>query len=124
MGLLDRIKTMFGSGDAAPPSVDSPPKARKPAGSLGDIERALQEQVARSSQGEFSADSIPSDAPLFDEAYIESVSSVELVSFIEETYGVRIEEVALVGDLASVDALAKHIFAQCQTGHEAKAADQ
>ena len=51
------------------------------------------------------------------------VSSVGLLSFIEENYGVSIREVALVGSLVSVHALAEHILSECQAASQSEAQD-
>lgn len=127
MGLLDRIKSKLGAGEtgteAAAASERSIETPRKSVASAQVIEEELRLQVANHSQGEFSIDDIPTDAALFDEAFIDSISSVKFLSFIEQNYGVKIKEVALVGNLASIEALAEHILAKCPAPGETEPAE-
>jgi acyl carrier protein len=132
LGLLDRIKTMLGTDedsakdsaeDSAEDNAHDNSEAATPASKPGpvssasaaDIAQVLLEHVANGSQGEFSPEDIPSDAGLFDEAFIDSISSIKFLDFISDRYGVDIDEVELVGRLGSVDALVQHILAARQT---------
>ena len=124
MGLIDRIKSMLGSSEVSSgtnePQTERVVVSAKPLVPSREIELVLLEQIANSSQGEFGVDDIPIDAALFDEAYIDSINSVEFLVFIEECYGVSINEMELLRNLVSVKKLAEYIFAERK---EAPAAD-
>ncbi len=49
---------------------------------------------------------IDPQANLFDERYLDSLGATELLAFIEEQYGVRLEADRLLSDLSSLQALA------------------
>jgi acyl carrier protein len=63
------------------------------------------------SEGKLSLDGIDPDRHLFDHGYVDSLSAVMLLAHIEESYGVPIEDVELVENLTSLNALAARIDA-------------
>ena len=48
-------------------------------------------------------------ASLIDHGYLDSLSAASFLAQIEEEYGIEITEVDLVGRLASLEALARHL---------------
>ena len=58
---------------------------------------------------------------LYDAGYVDSQSSVALLAFIEEEWGLVISEVDLVGRLSSLDALARHLRNDGQVGEANRA---
>ena len=129
MSLVDRIKSMWAGvgstpeveldtvvaeptsphGPATTPSTaDELDPATLNAKAIGDV---LRLHIAEQSDGVHTLETIDADAHLFDQGYLDSLSSVSLVTLVEERYRVSIEEVELVGRLSSVDALAEHIAA-------------
>jgi acyl carrier protein len=65
--------------------------------------------VSRISRDHVPPESIDRHAHLLDSGYIDSLSSTELLADIERKYGVRIQEIDIVGKLSTLDALAKEI---------------
>ncbi len=116
---VDRIKSGFvGAGRASRPETEAveprdPATRRDPVAqrSVTEIGVVLRGHIALQSDGVHTLDTIEGDGHLFDEGYLDSLSSVSLVALIEDRYGVQVEEVELVGRLSTVDALAEHIDA-------------
>ena len=63
---------------------------------MTEIGRVLRSHIAEQSDGVHTLETIKGDGHLFDEGYLDSLSSVSLVALIEDRYGVRVEEVELV----------------------------
>jgi acyl carrier protein len=70
----------------------------------------LRQHVAESSGSRLTAEEIREDAQLFDRGYLDSFSYVEFLAFIEQTYGVRIDDSQLAGNLNTIAAMAAHIL--------------
>jgi len=102
MGLFDRIKRAL-EDDRVP---EATPGDRTPA---GEFVVPLCAFIAEHSDGQLRVDEIDPDEHLYDAGYVDSQSSVALLAFIEERWGVAISEVDLVGRLSSVAALARHL---------------
>jgi acyl carrier protein len=100
MGIFDRIKRAFEDDDA----VDAWSDDESPA---SEISARLCKFLAEHSDGQLATNDIDPDEHLYDAGYVDSQSSVALLAFIEERWGVEISEVDLVGRLASVSALAR-----------------
>jgi acyl carrier protein len=95
----------------SPPPADTtaaPAPAAPPSTSASIIED-LRATVARISRDHLSPESIDVRAHLLDSGYIDSLSSTELLADIERRFGVRIEEIQIVGKLCTIDALAREI---------------
>ena len=60
---------------------------------------------------DLSPERVRPDAELLGAGYLDSLSAMEFVTHVEETYGVDIDVDRLVGDLATLDALARHVAA-------------
>jgi acyl carrier protein len=69
----------------------------------------LRATVARISRDHLAPESIDIRAHLLDSGYIDSLSSTELLADIEHRFGVRIEEIQIVGKLCTIEALAREI---------------
>ena len=95
----------------SPPPADataaSAPAVAAP-GSASVVE-TLRATVARISRDHLPPESIDIRAHLLDSGYIDSLSSTELLADIERRYGVRIDEMQIVGKLCTIDALAREI---------------
>jgi acyl carrier protein len=70
---------------------------------------ALREDIAKLSEGKLSADQIDPAGHLFDFGYLSSLTAVVFLAQIEERYDVEIEDLALVEDLTTLDAVADRI---------------
>lgn len=94
------------------------PESNESVEALGDVGwrtrliNALRQQVAQGSGGRLTAQEIREDAELFDRGYLDSFSYVEFLAFIEQTYGVRIDDSQLAGRLNTIAAMAEHILQQ------------
>ena len=101
------------SDPQAPPTaaVSSKPATRPVP--KAEILRAICEHVAHSSNGKWTAGHLVPTARMLDEGYIDSFSLVELLVFIEGTYGIaQVPQVELLGRLATADALAQYVADQ------------
>jgi acyl carrier protein len=127
MGLFSKIKKSLGGGNKTessapnPVAASEPPAAppthrdateasaqSSPADSSATLE-ALKAKIAELSNGQISAEAVDPRAILFDFGYVDSLSAVTLISFIEETYSVSISELDLVGSLNTLESLSDHV---------------
>jgi acyl carrier protein len=69
----------------------------------------LRATVARLSRDHLPPDAIDVRAHLLDSGYVDSLSSTELLTGIERQFGVRIDEMDIVGRLCNIEALAREI---------------
>ncbi len=97
-----------------PPESDfadgpGPSAAAAPAGTVLDV---LRGTVSRLSRDHLPPESLDVRGHLLDSGYIDSLSATELLTTIERQYGVRIEEMDLVGRLCNLEALAREIEAR------------
>lgn len=81
-------------------------------GSADDILCALKAKVAELSNGQLGEEDLDADAMLFDFGYVDSLSAVTLISFIDSRYGVTVSELDLVGAINNLQLLAEHIQTQ------------
>ena len=77
-----------------------------------EIEAALRAFFAERSRGGLRAEAIDPTLHLFDAGYVDSMNSLTLLDWIEQRYGVTVPEVDLVGNLATLRALAAYIAQQ------------
>ena len=75
----------------------------------GSVLDWLRATVARLSRDHLPPDAIDLRAHLLDSGYIDSLSSTELLAGIERQFGVRIDEMDIVGRLCTLEALAREI---------------
>ncbi len=120
MGLLDWVKGIVGGAEGE--AEDAPKAAAVTPQKSAEIEQALRQAIAEQSDGELTAEAIDAQAPLLDEGYLDSLSSVKVLVLIEQRYGIAIEEAELTGRLHTLDALVEHIAAQAQQSTEADGA--
>jgi acyl carrier protein len=88
------------------PAVAAAAPAVVNSGSVSDWLRAT---VARLSRDHLPPDAIDPRAHLLDSGYVDSLSSTELLAGIERHFGVRIDEMDIVGRLCTLEALAREI---------------
>ena len=93
---------------SAAPSASSPATS----GSADDVLCALKAKIAELSNGQLGEEDLDADAMLFDFGYVDSLSAVTLISFIDSHYGVAVSELDLVGAINNLQLLADHIQAQ------------
>jgi acyl carrier protein len=72
----------------------------------------LRATVARLSRDHLPPESLELRAHLLDSGYVDSLSATELLTEIERRYGVRIDEMDIVGRLCTIEALAREIEAR------------
>ena len=82
------------------------PEAAPASGSAVDWLRA---NVSRISRDHIPPQDIDIRAHLLDSGYVDSLSAIELLAGIERQFGVRIQEVDIVGRLCTIEALAREI---------------
>jgi acyl carrier protein len=85
------------------------PAAVAPAGAPALVTDWLRATVARLSRDHIPPDAIDMRAHLLDSGYVDSLSSTELLTGIERQFGVRIQEMELIGRLCTIEALAREI---------------
>jgi len=114
MKLLERVARLLAPHEdeakvtAVDPAVAPDPGA--PTDRRQGLVLALRQHLAVKSAGRLSLEGIDPDAQLFDRGYLDSFSYVEFLAFIEETYGVRIDDAQLAGHLSTIAAMADHIL--------------
>jgi acyl carrier protein len=69
----------------------------------------LRASVSRISRDHVPPGDIDVRAHLLDSGYVDSLSATELLAGIERQFGVRIQEVDIVGRLCTIEALAREI---------------
>lgn len=126
-GAVSTLKRLFGglwdgaaqdekSEDAPPPaSSASASVAVPPAGSREAIVLALVKQIVKQSENELAYDSIDPDAVMCDRGYLDSLTYVGFLLFVEETYGVSISDYQLTSSLRTVSAVADWVVAQSKS---------
>jgi acyl carrier protein len=84
-------------------------EASRSEGSRSEIEASLRRFFAERSGGALSADAIDPSVHLFNSGYLDSMSSLSLLDFIDERYGVTVPELDLVGPLCTLAGLADFV---------------
>ena len=98
------------AADDPPQRPDSAPDAAPPEHvRILDRLRAL---VVEQSDARLSLQDVAATDDLFDCGHLDSMSAVALLEFIDERYGVRIDQAELVGRLSTLDALVRHVVAE------------
>jgi acyl carrier protein len=82
---------------------------RETTASRAEVESSLRGFFAERSGGALTADAIDPSVHLFNAGYVDSMSSLTLLDFIEERYGVTVPEVDLVGPLCTLSGLAAYV---------------
>lgn len=78
--------------------------------SSGEVVEALRRKVVELSEGNVGEDEIDPAASLLDHGYVDSLSSVRLLGFIKERFGVDVPETELVGRAHSLEGLAEFVL--------------
>jgi acyl carrier protein len=114
MSWTNRLKkAVAGEAEPAPqvarlaPAIVAPVDAK----ALGRAElvELLRSDLAEISEGKLALDEIDPSGHLFDFGYVDSLSAVVLLARIEDRFGIRIEDLALIESLTSVNAIADRI---------------
>ena len=116
--LFDRLRTETAPDDkseAAPPPPPMSAAAAAPSGARDAIVRALAAQLVKQSENGLSYESIDPNAGMCDRGYLDSLSYVAFVVFVEETYGVRISDYQLTNSLRTVSAVADWVLAESKS---------
>lgn len=121
--LLERVLGRSSADEDKPDALAQPTTAasesrasNEPVGASGladsraSVIQALRRHVAEGSRGRLTAQEIREDGALFDRGYLDSLSYVEFLVFIEHTYRVRIDDSQLAGHLSTIAAMADHIL--------------
>ncbi len=90
-------------------SPSSVPPAVASAESHGEILAELREKLSELSDGQIAVDAIDPGAVLFDFGYVDSLSAVTLIAWIDQRFGVTVTELDLVGALNNLGALAEYV---------------
>jgi acyl carrier protein len=93
--------------DAASPSAGEP--AQPDSARTAELIAALREVVVRNGDGEVQSEDVAADDHLLYANHMDSMAGASLLTFIEDSYGVHIEDFELVEDLSTLRALARHI---------------
>ena len=70
---------------------------------------ALRRELAEISDGKLTAEAIDPECHLFDYGYVDSLSAVMFLAHVEETWGVRIDDVDMVERLNTLSAIARYV---------------
>jgi len=103
---------MIWKSRSKPASLAEDADAAAPLGPIatnGSVLEELRAKLVELAEGELSADAIDPAGHMLDQGYISSLSAVTFVAHIEDRYGVRIEDIDLVGRLRSLESLAAHV---------------
>jgi acyl carrier protein len=76
---------------------------------LDEVEATLRRFLAERSDGSLTPHAIDRTLRLFDAGYMDSMTSLALLDFLEERYGVEVPEVELVGGLGTLASLAEYV---------------
>ena len=83
--------------------------ATRAAATRAEVEASLRRFFAERSGGALTPDAIDPSVHLFNAGYVDSMSSLSLLDFIDERYGVTVPEVDLVGGLCTLSGLAEFV---------------
>jgi len=104
------------NAEEAPPSASSASaSAAAPAGSREAVVHALVKQIVTQSKNDLTYDSVDPDAAMCDRGYVDSLTYVAFLIFVEETYGVRISDYQLTSSLRTVSAVADWVLAESKS---------
>ena len=100
------------AADEAPRRPDSAENAASPE-HVRTLDR-LRALVVEQSDARLSPQDVVATDDLFDCGHLDSMSAVALLEFIDERYGVRIDQAELVGRLSTLDALVRYVVAEAR----------
>ena len=99
----------------APAPSASASGAAAPPGAREAVVQALVEQIVKQSENGLTYESIDPDAVMCDRGYIDSLTYVAFLVFVEERYGVRILDHQLRSSLRTVAAVADRVLAESKS---------
>ena len=76
---------------------------------MDDVINDLRRKLIELSDGKFGSEEIDPAASILDYGYVDSLSAVRLLDFIEERYSVVVPETELVGRANSLEGLAAYV---------------
>jgi acyl carrier protein len=91
----------------APAPVATDSGAATPGTTLAELKRFLSAQMSGPAKVE--ASDIPDDAHVLDGGYVDSVTAVDFLVFIQKRFGVRLSETDLTGGLGQLSKLAARL---------------
>ena len=114
MSWTSRLKKVVG-GDPEPapqvarlaPAIVAPVDAKTL--DRAELVELLRADLVEISEGKLALDEIDANGHLFDFGYVDSLSAVVFLARIEDRFGIRIEDLALIETLTSVNAIADRI---------------
>ena len=113
--LFDRLQSEAAPDDKS--GAGPPPASRSaPSGAREAVVRALAMQLVKQSENGLTYEAIDPDAAMCDRGYLDSLSYVAFLVFVEETYGVRISDYQLTNSLRTVSAVADQVLAESKSG--------
>lgn len=87
------------------------PAARQDLATRADsIREALKGKLAELSEGKLRADEIDSGAQLLDYGYVDSLSAVMFLAYVEERWGVRIDDMEVLEKYHSLDRIVERLL--------------
>ena len=86
-----------------------------PAGSRESVVSVLVQQIVKQSENALTYESIDPDAVMCDRGYLDSLTYVAFLVFVEERYGVRISDHQLTSRLRTVSGVADWIQAESKS---------
>jgi len=69
----------------------------------------MRKKVAELSDGKLTAAAIDPAGHLFDFGYVDSLTAVSFLAYVEDRWGVTIEDVDVVEKLTTIRAIAEHV---------------
>jgi acyl carrier protein len=96
-------------------AVDESPDPSGPAAPVQQVARELRVYLASKSRTRLSPDQVSGQANMWDVGYVDSLSYVEFLAFIEKQYNVTIPDVQLTARLSTVDAVARFICSEAKS---------
>ncbi len=115
--MIKWLRSLLGTSD--PVAAGAPPAQAREAPSNdraelehGDVLVELRQWVSGNSPRKLAVEQIDCEVHMYDAGYVDSLKGADLLVHIEKRYELFIHETDLVGNLASLDALAKHIVAK------------
>jgi acyl carrier protein len=116
--LFDRLRAEAAPDDGSEAGSSPAPlsaSAAAPSGARAAIVRAIATQLVKQSENGLTYESIDPDAGMCDRGYLDSLSYVAFLVFVEETYGVRISDYQLTNSLRTVSAVADWVLAESKS---------
>jgi acyl carrier protein len=80
-------------------------------GRAGEIREGLRRKLAELSLGKLSPGDIDPAAHLVDHGYVDSLSAVSFLAWVEERHGVRIDDLEVIEKFWSLDRITAHLLA-------------